>query len=127
MKLTTCKFSLQRVPQVVITFLMERNIRMKNQIEDMEWYQKVMLSNLGTEGISLGTVSTGLNETGLPFDVVPNIVHYILFTIHEIEFSHFISMLSVLKNQRPELIYIHCDCHQLGRVLSEGSSCGQQN
>ena len=44
---------------------------------------------------------------------VPNIVHYILFTIHEVQFAHFISFLSVLKNQRPEVIYIHCDCHQL--------------
>ncbi|XP_054169322.1 uncharacterized protein LOC128966498 [Oppia nitens] len=45
--------------------------------------------------------------------IVPNIVHYVLFTIHEIEFAHFISILSVLKNQRPEIIYIHCDCHQI--------------
>jgi len=50
---------------------------------------------------------------GLPFDIVPNYVHYILLDVKEIEFGHFISLLSVLKNQRPERIYIHCNCHQL--------------
>ena len=50
---------------------------------------------------------------GFVYNVVPNIVHYMLFTVHKIEFGHFISMLSVLKNQRPEKIYIHCDCNQL--------------
>ena len=54
-----------------------------------------------------------INETGLPFDIVPNIVHYVLFGTTNVTFAHFISILSVLKNQRPEVIYIHCDCHHL--------------
>ena len=54
-----------------------------------------------------------VNEEGLPFDIIPNIVHYILFTICEIQFAHFVSILSIFKNQRPELIYIHSDCDQL--------------
>ena len=58
-------------------------------------------------------VMPGLNETGLPFDIVPNTVHYILFALNEIRFAHFLSMLSVFKNQKPKLIYIHCDCHRL--------------
>ncbi|CAG2166913.1 unnamed protein product, partial [Oppiella nova] len=45
--------------------------------------------------------------------VVPNTVHYILFTVREIQFAHFLSILSVLRNHRPDLIYIHCDCHRL--------------
>ena len=53
------------------------------------------------------------NITGYPFNIVPNIVHYVLFTLHEIQFSHFLSFLSVLRNQRPEKIYIHCDCYKL--------------
>ena len=44
---------------------------------------------------------------------MPNIVHYVLFSRNEIQFSHFVSILSVLKNQRPNKIYIHCDCHHL--------------
>ena len=44
---------------------------------------------------------------------VPNIVHYILFGINDIQFSHYLSVLSVLKNQKPSLIYIHCDCDRL--------------
>jgi hypothetical protein len=53
------------------------------------------------------------NITGYPFLIVPNIVHYILFTIHKIEFGHFISILSVLRNQKPDKIMIHCDCDVL--------------
>ena len=45
--------------------------------------------------------------------MVPNIVHYLLFNVTEIKFGHFISFLSVLKNQKPEKVYIHCDCSQL--------------
>ena len=54
-----------------------------------------------------------LNETGFGFNIVPNIVHYVLFNVTEIQFGHFISFLSVLKNQKPEKVYIHCDCSQL--------------
>ena len=53
------------------------------------------------------------NEIGFPFYVVPNIVHYILFDVKNITFGHFVSLLSVMKNQKPDLIYIHCNCHQL--------------
>jgi hypothetical protein len=55
----------------------------------------------------------GDNITGYPYEIVPNIVHYVLFTIHEIQFGHFISILSVLRNQKPDKIIIHCDCDQL--------------
>lgn len=53
------------------------------------------------------------HQSRTPSPPVPNIVHYILFGVHQIQFGHFLSILSVLKNQRPEVIYIHCDCHQL--------------
>ncbi len=55
----------------------------------------------------------GDNITGYPYEIVPNIVHYVLFTIHEIQFGHFVSILSVLRNQKPDKIIIHCDCDQL--------------
>ncbi|XP_054166207.1 uncharacterized protein LOC128963719 [Oppia nitens] len=45
--------------------------------------------------------------------IVPDIVHQIMFTIHEIQFIHYISLLSVLKNHRPAVIVIHCDCNRL--------------
>lgn len=54
-----------------------------------------------------------INEIGLPFDIVPNTVHYVLFAICEIQFGHFVSILSVLKNQKPDLIYVHTDCYRL--------------
>ena len=53
------------------------------------------------------------NVTGYPYFVVPNIVHYILFGINEIYFVHYVSILSVLKNHKPDIIWIHCDCDQL--------------
>ena len=112
---STSTFGQMRVAQVVILtliivsiFLFEQNNRLKNDIQDIQWFHKLMFSN----DRSVQTVND-INKTGLPFDIVPNIVHYILFEIHQIEFAHFISLLSVLKNQRPQLIYIHCDCHQL--------------
>ncbi|XP_054154546.1 uncharacterized protein LOC128953097 [Oppia nitens] len=45
--------------------------------------------------------------------LVPNYVHYVLFRVNEIQFQHFISILSVLRNQRPDRLYIHCDCREL--------------
>ena len=45
--------------------------------------------------------------------IVPNIVHYILFDDCLIDFGHFVSILSVLQNQKPEVIYFHCNCRQL--------------
>jgi hypothetical protein len=55
----------------------------------------------------------GDNTNGYPYNIVPNVVHYILFSIREIQFSHFISLLSVLRNQKPDQIIIHCDCDHL--------------
>ena len=53
------------------------------------------------------------NESGFPFYVVPNIVHYIMIDFKSIGFTQFLSLLSVMKNHKPDLIYIHCNCHQL--------------
>ena len=53
------------------------------------------------------------NETGYPYLIVPNSVHYVLFDVHQIELSHYVSILSVLKNQKPDIIWIHCNCGQL--------------
>lgn len=55
----------------------------------------------------------GDNITGYPINIVPNIVHYVLFNIKQIEFGHFISILSVLRNQKPDQIIVHCDCDHL--------------
>lgn len=55
----------------------------------------------------------GDNVTGWPTDIVPNIVHYVLFEQHKISYVHMLSMLSVIQIHRPELIYIHCDCDRI--------------
>lgn len=55
----------------------------------------------------------GDNITGWPIDIVPNVVHYVLFQDHRISFAHMLSIFSVLRNQKPQLIYIHCDCHEI--------------
>ena len=58
-------------------------------------------------------VLKGDNITGYSELIVPNIVHNVLFGYNELKFSHFVSLLSVLKTQKPDIIYIHCDCYRL--------------
>jgi hypothetical protein len=70
-------------------------------------------STLNEKNIYGNHLVFGDNINGYPYNIVPNIVHYILFSIHEIQFSHFISLLSVLLNQKPDQIIIHCDCNLL--------------
>lgn len=55
----------------------------------------------------------GDNITGWPQDIVPNVVHNILFQHHAITYVHMLSLLSVIKIQKPEKIIIHCDCDRL--------------
>lgn len=56
---------------------------------------------------------TGDNITGWSTNIVPNIVHYILFEQHKITYVHMLSMLSVIQIHKPEIIYIHCDCDKI--------------
>lgn len=53
------------------------------------------------------------NVTGWPVDIVPDVVHYILFEYHRISYSNMLSLLSVLQIHQPEVIYIHCDCDEI--------------
>lgn len=57
--------------------------------------------------------NVGDNETGWPTDIVPNIVHYVLFEQHRISYVHMLSLFSVIRIHQPDVIYIHCDCRQL--------------
>lgn len=56
---------------------------------------------------------SGDNETGWSTNIVPNIVHYILFEKHKITYIHMLSFMSVIKIHKPNLILIHCDCAQI--------------
>jgi len=49
------------------------------------------------------------NETGAPDGeyIVPNIVHFLFFDIHELSFVDAVCVLAAFKNQRPEHIYFH--------------------
>lgn len=53
------------------------------------------------------------NITGWPKNIVPDIVHYILFDYHRISYSNMLSLLSVIRIHRPESIWIHCDCDEI--------------
>lgn len=57
--------------------------------------------------------SIGDNETGWSMDIVPNIVHYILFEKHRISFVHLLSFMSLLRIHKPKYVYIHCDCDKI--------------
>src|SRR5689334_209831 len=72
------------------------NFRLKSEL----FFEKSIPKN-DCETSDESPIMFGINAIGAPFDVVPNTVHYVLFTVHEIQFSHFVSLLSVLKNQRP--------------------------
>lgn len=53
------------------------------------------------------------NITGWPTNIVPDIVHYILFEKHHITYSNMLSLLSVVRIHQPAHIYIHCDCDEI--------------
>lgn len=74
----------------------------------------------------------GTDIDGWPQNVVPNIVHYVLFQRHRITYVHMLSIFSVIKIQNPEKIIIHCDCDQTdltdknwNRVLKEVNKTNQ--
>lgn len=75
---------------------------------------------------------SGDNVTGWSRNIVPNIVHNILFEHHQITYVHLLSLLSVIKIQKPDKIIIHCDCDEIdendenwGRVLQEVNKTNQ--
>ena len=45
---------------------------------------------------------------------VPNIIHFVSFSCHEYKISAYLTMLSALKHQKPELILLHTDCEPTG-------------
>jgi hypothetical protein len=49
------------------------------------------------------------NETGDPNGeyIVPNIIHFLFFGIHELSFVDAVCVLAAFKNHRPEHIYFH--------------------
>ncbi|CAG2115186.1 unnamed protein product [Medioppia subpectinata] len=62
----------------------------------------------------------GRNATGYDREIVPNVVHYVVLDNMYINFVHFLSIKSVLRNQRPDQIVIHCNCDDLrGRYWTQ--------
>lgn len=55
----------------------------------------------------------GDNITGWPMDIVPNVVHYVLFETHKISYVQMLSIFSVIQIHKPEEIIIHCDCDRI--------------
>lgn len=53
------------------------------------------------------------NETGLDYPIIPNIVHYVLFNNQSIDFVTFVSLVSAIKFQKPQLIMIHSNVKSL--------------
>ncbi|XP_054157380.1 uncharacterized protein LOC128955733 [Oppia nitens] len=53
------------------------------------------------------------NVTGFGSSVVPNIVHYVVLDNPYMDFSHYVSVLSVLRNQKPVSVVFHCNCDRL--------------
>lgn len=55
----------------------------------------------------------GDNVTGWVADIVPNIVHYVLFENHWISYVHMMSFMTVVRIQKPLKIIVHCDCDKM--------------
>lgn len=47
------------------------------------------------------------NFKAQPYQIIPNIIHYILFDKSALDFSAYLSVLSSLKFQNPDNIYLH--------------------
>lgn len=47
------------------------------------------------------------------YRTIPNIVHYILFDQYEINFVTYLSILSSIKNQKPEFLFMHTNLEKL--------------
>ncbi|XP_054284073.1 uncharacterized protein LOC129000983 [Macrosteles quadrilineatus] len=52
------------------------------------------------------------NITGVPYKIIPNTVHYVLFGSTSLNFISFLSIISVIKVQQSN-VWIHCDCTEL--------------
>lgn len=65
------------------------------------------------DGFDGDTDTTGNNITGWQREIVPNIVHYVLFGQSKISYVHMLSIFSVIQIQQPVEIFIHCDCHKM--------------
>lgn len=72
-----------------------------------------LINNLDANKVWFPDGVHGDNISGYQYLIVPNIVHYILFDSNHLSFVHFLSIKSVIKNHRPDLILIHCTCSQL--------------
>jgi hypothetical protein len=75
---------------------------------DTKEYQYLFENEANSEWFPDGTV--GDNIKGYPYFIVPNIVHYLVLGKTELTFVHYISIKSVLRHQKPDKIYIHCNC-----------------
>ncbi|KAI5705201.1 hypothetical protein M8J75_012939 [Diaphorina citri] len=53
------------------------------------------------------------NETGMDYAIIPNIVHYVIFNNQTIDFVSFLSIVSAIKFQKPDLIMIHSNLGDL--------------
>lgn len=49
----------------------------------------------------------------LQYKIIPNIIHYVLFDQPELNFVIYLSILSSLKIQKPDFLYIHSNLNKL--------------
>jgi len=49
------------------------------------------------------------NETGLDYNIIPNIVHLLYLNTTNVSFYQAVNIYSIFLNQNPDKIYMHCD------------------
>ncbi|XP_077996148.1 uncharacterized protein LOC144449481 isoform X2 [Glandiceps talaboti] len=84
---------------------------------NLDYHYRKVLARLGLDNILLG--GTGMmNGTLQPSDhyVVPNIVHYVWLHCRPFSFMNMLSMASVYKIVKPDIILFHTDCEPEGEL-----------
>lgn len=100
----------------------ESNKNVTNNIRQLNNITRILIKKMD-ENNNLINFESFDNNTGLinqNYYIVPNIVHYVHLDQAVIKFPLFLSILSVWLNQKPRLIFLHCnDCHYKGKYWDE--------
>lgn len=105
--------SLKLLVAVFIIALVQTKLLKTVKILTEEQLRKEIINHVNVTLDTIWIPDGGDNITGWPRDIVPNVVHYVLFGDHYITYAHLISIMSVVRIQKPNQIVIHCDCAEM--------------
>lgn len=104
---------LKLLAAVFIMAIVQLRLQKTLKIFAQQQFQNEIINNLNLTVDDVWIPDAGDNVTGWAHDIVPNVVHYVLFQNHYITYVHLISIMSVVRIQKPDQIIIHCDCTEM--------------